>query len=97
MRVQIYAGLVVKAVRFPDTLEVRIFPLRRGDGKDLGVSYPMLPLRSWEWIKKAHPMSQEQEQALRAGEGVNLLEVNIIADFADGTQFPGDASYEFVQ
>jgi hypothetical protein len=34
---------------------------------------------------------------LRAGEGVSLLEGNIIADFADGTQFPGDASYEFVQ
>lgn len=96
MRVQIYAGLVVKARRFPDELEVRIFPLRR-DGKDLGVSYPMLPLRSWEWIKKAHPMSKEQEQALRAGESVNLLEGNIVADFTDGTQFPGDATYQFVQ
>ena len=97
MRVQIYAGLVVKALRFPDELEVRIFPLRRSDGKDLGVSYPMLPLRSWEWMKKAHPMSKEQELALRAGESVNLLEGNILAEFADGTQFPGDTIYEFVQ
>lgn len=97
MRVQIYAGLVVKPVKFPDELEVRIFPLRRSDGKALGSSFPMLPMRSWDWIKKTHPISEDQERSLRAGQGINLLEGNIVADFANGTQFPDGATYEILR
>jgi hypothetical protein len=97
MRVQIYAGLIVKAVNFPDELEIRIFPLRRSDGKALGGSYPMLPLRSLGWLRKAHSISEEQERDLQAGEGVNLIEGNIVAEFASDTPFPEGATYELVQ
>lgn len=96
MRVQIYAGLVVKAVEFSNVLEVRIFPLRRSDGKALGGSFPMLPLRSLDWIKKAHRISEDQERSLRDGQGINLLEGNIVAEFDDGTQFPEGATYEIL-
>ncbi|HEY6846127.1 MAG TPA: hypothetical protein VI320_07925 [Terracidiphilus sp.] len=97
MRVQIYAGLIVKPVKFPDELEVRIFPLSRSDGKALGGSFPMLPMRTWDWMKKMHPISEEQERSLRAGQDINLLEGSIVADFAYGTQFPDDATYEILQ
>ena len=97
MRVQIYAGLVVKPVKFPDELEVRIFPLQRSDGRALGGSFPMLPMRSWDWIKKIHPISEEQERSLQAGQGINLIEGNIVADFAYGTKFPDGATYEILQ
>jgi hypothetical protein len=97
MRVQIYAGLIAKALKFPDELEIRIFPLRRSDGKPLGGSFPMLPLRSLDWLKKAHPLSEEQERDLQAGESINLLEGNIVAEFADDTQFPEGATYELVE
>jgi hypothetical protein len=97
MRVQIYAGLVVNPVKFPDELEVRIFPLRRSDGKALGGSFPMLPMRSWDWMKEMYPISEEQERTLRAGQGINLLEGSIVAEFAFGTQFPDGATYEILQ
>ena len=67
MRVQIYAGLVAKAVNFPDEAQIRIFPLRRSDGKALGGSFPMLPLRNLDWIRKAHPISKEQVRSLQSG------------------------------
>lgn len=97
MRVQIYAGLVAKAVKFPDEIEIRIFPLRRGDGKPVGGSFPMEPLRSLAWLEKVHQISEEQVRQLEAGEGINLLEGNIVAEFADDTRFPEGASYVIVQ
>ena len=57
----------------------------------------MLPLRSLHWLKKTHPICEQQERDLQAGEGINLLEGNIVAEFDSDARFPEGASYELLQ
>jgi hypothetical protein len=88
MRARIYAAIVAKPIKFPEDLEIRIFPLRRDDDTSLGVSYSMEEHHSWDWVRNQYQVNSEAEPRVKAGESIAVSTGFVTMNFPRGTEFP---------
>jgi hypothetical protein len=75
MRREIYGDIVVSPIRFPDELELRVYPLSRKDDRPLVANIPINDHHSWEWVRGRFPGARldEVEGLLKAGKAAILL------------------------
>lgn len=91
MRVRIYGAIVVKPIRFPDQLQILIYPLRREDDTRIAGCFPMEEPRSWDWVKNQYPVNPEAEEHIRAGEATQVFGGFLVSEFVDGSEFPAES------
>lgn len=90
-----FGALVAQPVSFPDEIEVKLFPLRSSDSSRIGrAAWSFGERRTWEWIKRTHPVAPEAEAVIKTGEPVSFLTGLIIAYLPDDTVFPEECEYE---
>jgi hypothetical protein len=94
MHARICAGLVIHPLRFPEELEILIFPLDRESDRLLGGSFPMIQHHTLDWARVQYPLGGEDENQLRAGRRVNVFTGYVVAEFPDEIVFPKGAAVE---
>lgn len=94
MRMRIYAGLVLNPIRFPDELELLIFPLNPKTNEPLGGSYSSSERHTFESARRRYSIGEVEERQLSAGNRLNVLTGYIVTDFPEGVTFREGAAVE---
>ena len=98
MKVRMYGAIVAKPLHFPDDLEMRIFPVRSSNGKQIAEgSWPSDEHQTWEWVKSRYSVRDEAEEHIRAGENVSVYVGPVIFYPPDGTVFPDGCEVEVLK
>jgi len=98
MRVSIFGALVAQPVNFPDEIEVKLFPLRSADCSRIGRSaWSFEERRTWDWLKRTHPIAPDAEEHIKNGEAVRLVTGPIVATLPDDSSFPEGCEYEIIK
>lgn len=97
MRARIHGAIVVRPIKFPDDLDLRLFPLRIADGTQIAEeTWPMEEHRSWDWVKKQYRVTSDAEPRIKPGESITVFVGTIIANFPQGTEFPEGSEVEIL-
>jgi hypothetical protein len=103
MNVNIFGALVAEPIKFPDELEIRVFPLRTSDESSISLpSGKLLFLsavehQSWDWVQNAFNINSEGKAELEAGKGIQLRVGWINTSVPKGFEFPDGMEYKVLE
>jgi hypothetical protein len=96
MRAEIYGAIVVKPIKFPDDLQILIYPLRRQDDARVDGCFVMKEHRGLDWVRNQYPVNSEKEECLKSGDAVQVFGGIVVTDLADGIELPSGSDIKIL-